>query len=63
MKDILSSAPFARRNSKLPHLFTKGVHIRHKGKFHQYDIGIKGKGHIYLKSMLLLVMQTPSFFD
>ena len=29
---------------------------------HHNDLGVKDQGQIYLKSVLRLVMQTPSFF-
>ena len=50
-------------------MFTYDVHITTQISDHIYDIGVKGQGHIYLKSVLRLVhfvTQTPqalSFFD
>ena len=40
-----------------------GVYITTKVSDHRYDLEVKVQGHIYLKSVLQLVMQILSFFD
>ena len=41
-----------------------GVWITRTESENQYDLGIKGRGQIYLKFMLQLIMRSPlSFFD